>query len=223
MPLGYFTDSTPLTPLRDPFNVLVDGINSIASTREIQTFHWADATARAAQTGMVAGDQGFQQDNQSQWTYSSAIPGGSPAGWYPASGSAIASILGGGNATSGSSTTVLGSATIYEPVTDVLDVGTNAITAKMAGWYDLSVITGWSSNNSGSRVIEAQVNGSPVSPGPLLVRQSANSATGQSLSSSIYLSANDVVRVAHIQDSGTTLAYSTRLTLKFIRPGSPLA
>src|SRR5690606_24183368 len=82
-----------------------NAFDGFRSDRAIQTFQWADATARQAASGMSAGDQGFQQNNQSQWVYFSAIPGGSPAGWYPASGSAIASILGGGNATSGSSTT----------------------------------------------------------------------------------------------------------------------
>lgn len=64
MVLGYFTDSTPLTPLRDPFNVLVDEINDnaalITSQRQVYTFRWADTTARNAQTGMRAGDTGFQ-------------------------------------------------------------------------------------------------------------------------------------------------------------------
>ena len=75
MPLGYFTDSTPLTPLRDPFNVLVDGINNVASTREIQTFRWADATERAAQTGMVAGDRGYQIDTGLDYIYTGSAWG----------------------------------------------------------------------------------------------------------------------------------------------------
>lgn len=79
MPLGYFTDSTPLTPLRDPFNVLVDGVNAVEAavegleeSRAIQAFRWADATARAAQTGMVAGDTGYQIDNTITYRYNGA-------------------------------------------------------------------------------------------------------------------------------------------------------
>lgn len=76
MPLGYFTDSTPLTPLRDPFNVLVDGINAVETAvddledaRAIQTFRWADATERNAQTGMQAGDVGYQVDTSVYYRY----------------------------------------------------------------------------------------------------------------------------------------------------------
>lgn len=77
MPLGYFTDSTPLTPLRDPFNVLVDGINAVETAvddledaRAIQTFRWADTSERNAQTGMQAGDIGYQDDNGVVYRYS---------------------------------------------------------------------------------------------------------------------------------------------------------
>lgn len=77
MPLGYFTDSTPLTPLRDPFNVLVDGINAVETavgdledSRALQTFRWADTSERNAQTGMQAGDVGYQLDNDSYYWYS---------------------------------------------------------------------------------------------------------------------------------------------------------
>ena len=223
MPLGYFTDSTPLTPLRDPFNVLVDGINNIASTREIQTFRWADATERAAQTGMQAGDQGYQSDNSTSWVYTNSISGGSPAGWYPMGGSGIISVRGGGTSTSGSATTSLGTMAVYAPTPDVLSAGSSLVTAQLSGWYDISLLVGWANNNTGARVAEVQVNGSAVSPGPLLVRQGANSSTGQSLSATIYLASGDVLRVAHIQDSGSPLAYSTRLGVKFLRPGSPLA
>jgi len=81
MPLGYFTGSTPLTPLRDPFNVLVDAVNgvetTVSDTRQIQTFRWADATERAAQTGMVAGDIGYQIDTDAVYRYTGSA-------WRPA-------------------------------------------------------------------------------------------------------------------------------------------
>lgn len=84
MPLGYFTDSTPLTPIRNPFNVLVDGVNAVEATiedrRAIQTFRWADAAERSAQTGMVAGDKGYQEDLKIVWFYdgSNWLPWESP-------------------------------------------------------------------------------------------------------------------------------------------------
>lgn len=82
MPIGSFTDSTPLTPLRDPFNVLVTGINAVESTvtntRQIQTFRWANQAARTAQTGMQAGDFGFQIDTGVLYQYSGSA-------WNPSS------------------------------------------------------------------------------------------------------------------------------------------
>lgn len=76
MPLGYFTGSTPLTPLRNPFNVLVDAVNAnetaigdAEDVRQIQTFRWADASERSSQTGMVAGDMGYQVDTGVQYRY----------------------------------------------------------------------------------------------------------------------------------------------------------
>jgi len=72
MPLGYFTDSTPLTPLRDPFNVLVDAVNAnetAIGNRQIQTFRWANATERGAQVGMQAGDVGYQSDDTTYYRY----------------------------------------------------------------------------------------------------------------------------------------------------------
>ena len=88
MPLGYFTDSTPLTPLRDPFNVLVDAVNAnetAIGNRQIQTFRWADATERAAQTGMQAGDMGYQVDTDVLYYYSTTwVQIAAKGGWQTA-------------------------------------------------------------------------------------------------------------------------------------------
>jgi hypothetical protein len=42
---------------------------AITDNRQIQTFRWANAAARAAQTGMVAGDMGYQVDTGIQYQY----------------------------------------------------------------------------------------------------------------------------------------------------------
>lgn len=74
MVLGYFTDSTPLTPLRDPFNVLVDEINDnaalVAGQQQNYNFRWANAAARTAQAGMRVGDFGYQVDTTVTYRYS---------------------------------------------------------------------------------------------------------------------------------------------------------
>lgn len=42
---------------------------AITDSRAIQTFRWANSTERAAQTGMQAGDQGYQVDAATEYVY----------------------------------------------------------------------------------------------------------------------------------------------------------
>lgn len=49
--------------------------NDFEATRQIQTFRWADAAARAAQTGMVAGDRGYQIDTGLDYIYTGSAWG----------------------------------------------------------------------------------------------------------------------------------------------------
>lgn len=51
------------TSIQDAFD---DKVND---TRQIQTFRWADSTARGAQTGMIAGDRGYQTDTAVEYIY----------------------------------------------------------------------------------------------------------------------------------------------------------
>lgn len=55
MPLSYFTNSTPLTPLRDPFNLLVDAINE----GDANALVVADLNALAAETPSGDGAMAF--------------------------------------------------------------------------------------------------------------------------------------------------------------------
>lgn len=80
MPIGYFTDSTPLTPLQNPFNVLVDGYNNLeevvdgfTETRALKTYRWPNEAARNAETGMQAGDRGYQEDTASDYIYTGSL------------------------------------------------------------------------------------------------------------------------------------------------------
>lgn len=48
-----------------------DALTSLVrDNRQIQTFVWADATARGAQAGMIAGDEGYQTDTAITYRYS---------------------------------------------------------------------------------------------------------------------------------------------------------
>ena len=46
-----------------------DAFAAIGNTRQIKTYKWADNAARTAQTGMVAGDLGYQTDTDTYYTY----------------------------------------------------------------------------------------------------------------------------------------------------------
>ena len=47
-----------------------DAFAAIGNTRQIKTYKWADNAARTAQTGMTAGDLGYQTDTGVQYYYS---------------------------------------------------------------------------------------------------------------------------------------------------------
>lgn len=57
---------------------LGNNFTAFAATRQIQTYRWANAAARTAQTGMSAGDMGVQLDTMVSYRYSTAwryVPG----------------------------------------------------------------------------------------------------------------------------------------------------
>lgn len=56
-----------------------DALDGVRTTRAIQEFRWANAAARAAQTGMVLGDQGLQVDTVSRYIYTGSA-------WIPSGG-----------------------------------------------------------------------------------------------------------------------------------------
>ena len=49
-----------------------DAFAAIGNTRQIKTYKWADNAARTAQTGMTAGDEGYQTDTDTYYTYDGA-------------------------------------------------------------------------------------------------------------------------------------------------------
>ena len=53
-----------------------DAFAAIGNTRQIQTYKWADNAARTAQTGMGAGDEGYQTDTDTAYRYDGT-------GWRP--------------------------------------------------------------------------------------------------------------------------------------------
>jgi hypothetical protein len=70
----YYRDTSTPASLETESALQADSIDdaltlAITGNRQIQTFRWANAAARAAQTGMVAGDEGYQVDTGAQYRH----------------------------------------------------------------------------------------------------------------------------------------------------------
>lgn len=89
--IEYPVSTDPVAPLETVFanmaNSIQDGFdgfrtdwNGFTATRAIQTFRWANDAARTAQTGMTAGDIGYQTDTTTFHLYNGSawIPWASP-------------------------------------------------------------------------------------------------------------------------------------------------
>lgn len=75
MPLdrtAFYADSSTALSLATITANMADAEADQIALREIQTFQWADATARAAQTGMAEGDVGYQADANASYYYTGA-------------------------------------------------------------------------------------------------------------------------------------------------------
>lgn len=78
MPLdrtAFYADSSTALSLATITANMADAEADQIALREIQTFQWADAAARAAQTGMVEGDIGYQADTNVYYQYSGSAWG----------------------------------------------------------------------------------------------------------------------------------------------------
>lgn len=81
--IEYPVSTDPVAPLETVFANMANSVqdafdgfrvdwNGFEGNHAIQTFRWADATARAAQTGMAVGDIGLQLDTGVQYRYNGA-------------------------------------------------------------------------------------------------------------------------------------------------------
>lgn len=114
--LTYWTNTDPQslpTESSTTTGSLKNAFDAVSNTRMIQSFLWANATARNAQTGMVEGDIGDQADTDTQyryngsgWIQTSSIVGPIIPG-TPTSTGGTASVSAGGEVTFGGSTTDL--------------------------------------------------------------------------------------------------------------------
>jgi hypothetical protein len=90
----YPVSTDPVAPLETVFANMANSVqdafdgfrgdwNNFEVGHAIKTYRWADATERTSQTGMQAGDVGYQEDTGVQYQYSGsawvALPGGATA------------------------------------------------------------------------------------------------------------------------------------------------
>ena len=62
-------DNAETATFNTAFAAVGTAFSGFTGTREIQTFVWADNAARTAQTGMTAGDEGYQTDTDTVYRY----------------------------------------------------------------------------------------------------------------------------------------------------------
>jgi len=59
----YYADGTTPASLADITSAMATSVQNAFNVREMQSFSWANSTAKSAQTGMIIGDIGYQIDN----------------------------------------------------------------------------------------------------------------------------------------------------------------
>ena len=81
-------DNAETATFNTAFAAVGTAFSGFTGTRQIQTFVWADNAARTAQTGMTAGDEGYQTDTDTVYRYDGAawVTGGTDGTTTPASG-----------------------------------------------------------------------------------------------------------------------------------------
>lgn len=67
--ITYPVSTDNITPLETVFATMASSIQTALSKRAQHSYTWTNAAARTAQTGMVAGDKGYQQDTTVEYKY----------------------------------------------------------------------------------------------------------------------------------------------------------
>ena len=79
-------DNAETATFNDAIAAVGNAVVAVENVRQIQTYKWADNAARTAQTGMGAGDEGYQTDTDTNYRYDGAgwIVVGGDTGWIAA-------------------------------------------------------------------------------------------------------------------------------------------
>jgi hypothetical protein len=90
----YYADGTTPASLADITSAMATSVQNAFNVREMQSFSWANSTAKSAQTGMIIGDIGYQIDNLVYYRWDGSgwrIWAKAPASYTPTLGSFSAS------------------------------------------------------------------------------------------------------------------------------------
>ena len=68
-------DNAETATFNDAFAAIGNAVVAVENVRQIKTYKWADNAARTAQTGMTAGDEGYQTDTDTAYRYDGAVWG----------------------------------------------------------------------------------------------------------------------------------------------------
>ena len=66
-------DNAETATFNDAFAAIGNAVVAVENVRQIKTYKWADNAARTAQTGMTAGDEGYQTDTDTTYIYSGSV------------------------------------------------------------------------------------------------------------------------------------------------------
>lgn len=177
-------------------------IDDQMATRQIQSYRWANAAAKTAQTGMAAGDLGYQIDTGIHYRYTTA--------WVPAWAGAIVCRVRRNTNTPALSTsfTDLSTTANWLTTSPAQNLGfaaySNGITIPVAGVYEIGY--SFISTTSIAILSGVTVNDSSVVVGDLRAMVSSPSVantTAVTASTEMLLAASDVIRLYSIAASGT--------------------
>jgi len=119
-------------------------------------------------------------------------------------------------------TTIGGSAPRYDSSDSILLPNSGATIGPLAltGWYRVSANVNWTGNATGLRHVEFTDNDVAYNP-PASDERPSNAVTGasngQSLTSVLFFSAGDYIKLKAWQNSGATLSYRSRMVVELLR------
>lgn len=212
----YPVSTDPVAPLETVFANMANSVqdaldgfrtdfDDFTAERAIQTFRWADSAARNAQTGMVAGDIGYQIDTAVGYTYSGS-------GWVATGTVALLDKNGTGYSVPNNAFTQLTDTYLATTKLRGMTTSGGAITVPTDGLYRVTASALFAANGTGSRQVDVTKNSTVAGTGDVLAGNVAGSAivNGTVYASKVIpLAAGDVLRLFLYQNSGASLALGT--------------